>query len=459
MMSSFKKKWLPDRSVTSSPLIINNNITTLNKASYREQLRMSHRLLLSILPALFLIGLHAGPAISFQILGLGQRSSRNGYSIKKPTQGRTISRNSHQFNGGYDASNVKAAKWTPLEAVEFVVWHVGDNYEDMGRQLVPLIENWSGKEWGEFMTRLYLGETKKDEFEVSFESRNVRSPKWKGLDTEEGLCALKDLLSAAFPTKLLEDPVEIARMAEVFLWKAHTWPAVSENSTTDGDLEVDSFACLGHTTAFVNIWKALCEERDCLWKSTCSSDNVLSMIPNPRNEYGAIQLEGMLAFFRQIEIRLTASEKIELVQGMAHRGWSPAKIAKFVSTFPEIPESERLAILEAAQEEPSAKKESEKEEANNNLFRNPFGMLDRSIPQAEKVGSEGEEETDEKEEEEEEERSIFMTEAALRINKAPTVAHVAAYQRSMKSNTNGAKDDKALQFFSELKKRSGSSHE
>ena len=245
---------------------------------------------------------------------------------------------SHQFNGGYDASAlVSGTKWNPLEAVEFVIWNIGDNYEDMGHQLTPLIQNWSGRDWGEFLTRLYLGETN-DEFEVTFESRNVQNPQWKGLDTDEGLNALQDLLRTAMPDNILENHIEIANLAEVFLWKEHTWPA--ENATKGGDasLEVASFASLGHTDALVQIWKGLSDERGCTWITSPSVDDVLDMIPMPRKEWGSVQLHGMQEFFKHMKIRLTRSEKVELVQGMAHGGWNPGKIAKFVSTFPEISE-------------------------------------------------------------------------------------------------------------------------
>ena len=40
----------------------------------------------------------------------------------------------HQFNGGYDASDVtSSAKWSPPEASEFVIWHMSPNYEETGR--------------------------------------------------------------------------------------------------------------------------------------------------------------------------------------------------------------------------------------------------------------------------------------------------------------------------------------
>ena len=306
----------------------------------------------------------------------------------------------HQFNGGYDASSLVSAKWTPLEAVEFVIWHVGDNYADMGRQLTPLIQNWSGKDWGEFLTRLYLGETN-DNFEVSFESRNVQNPQWKGLKTEKGLSALKDLLSAAIPSKILEDPIEVARLAEVFLWKEHTWPAT--NATAAGELEVASLASLGHTTALVNIWKALSDERGSTWKSNRSIDEVLAMIPNPRKEWGSVQLHGMQEFFTHMEIQLTSSEKVELVQGMAHGGWPPAKIAKFVSTFPEIPERAK------PQDMPPITK----------AFYSPV------IPEREKPQDEPQEEPQDKLPTKEFYSSPPTT-AALRINKAPTIASALA---------------------------------
>ena len=161
----------------------------------------------------------------------------------------------HQFNGGYNPSNL-AVQWTPLQAAEFVLWQhneddaqkgntnmdpaqvmvdndhaTDDYYYDVGRQLAPLIQHWSGTQVGEFLTRLYLGQKKKldsstnsSEMKLTFESKQVRNPQWMGLTTAKGFHALQDLLEAALPDRVLEHPAEIARFAESFLLKEHTWP-------------------------------------------------------------------------------------------------------------------------------------------------------------------------------------------------------------------------------------------
>jgi hypothetical protein len=261
----------------------------------------------------------------------------------------------HQFNGGYDASAVPSAKWNPREASEFVLWHMSDDYEEVGRQLQPLIQTWSGKDLGEFLSRLYLGEIDTNEFEIKFESRHVRTPQWKGLDTPEGVLSLKCLLRTALPDDLLKEPIEMARVAEVFLWKERTWPTDSSGS---GQLERDSFANQGYTGVIVQIWMELREERGRKRHFLYSSDDVLEMVPAPSKEdWGAIQLKGMQDFFVQMGIRLAPSCKIALVQGMATGGWNPGKIAKFVSNIPEIAEDVKrirvtAALEEAAKEQP-----------------------------------------------------------------------------------------------------------
>lgn len=278
--------------------------------------------------------------------------------------------NTHQFNGGYDASDVQSsAKWSPREASEFVIWHMSDDYEEVGRQLSPLIPNWSGKDLGEFLTRLYLGETTED-FEISFESRNVRTPQWRGLDTPQGIDCLKDLLRTALPDDLLKEPIDMASVAQVFLWKEHTWPVqvIDGTSSKDSDkkqLERDSFASRGYTGIIVQVWMELREERGRKRNFLYSADDVLQMVPAPSqkdNDWGAIQLRGMQEFFVQMGIRLAPSCKVELVQGMASGGWNPGKIAKFVSNIPEIAEDVKKIRASAALEQEEKRVVVEEEE-------------------------------------------------------------------------------------------------
>lgn len=258
----------------------------------------------------------------------------------------------HKFNGGYDASEVESiAKWTPKEAAEFVIWHMSDKYEDVGRQLTPMIKDWNGKNLGEFLSRVYLGKTT-DDFEIAFESKYVRSPQWKGLDTEEGLLALKELLRTALPDSILEEPVQMANVAEVFLWQERTCPAANLETK---ELEQASFASLGYTPAIVHIWMELREERGGQRNFVYSSEDVLEMVPAPSKDWGALQLQGIQQFFFHMGIRLAPSCKIELVQGMASGGWNPGKIAKLVSSIPETGEEEKIArVPELKKEEASS---------------------------------------------------------------------------------------------------------
>ena len=252
----------------------------------------------------------------------------------------------HQFNGGYDAA--MAVKWTPMQAAEFVIWHIGDT-KDAGKQLMPLIQHWSGSDVGEFLTRLYLGEKNEEEFKLSFESRNVRNPQWKGLKDEPGRKALMELLSVSLPDQVLE-PAEIARFADAFLLKEHTWPALSgedssEETSSAGTkaptLEKDSFASLGYTTEIAKLFGELRRERF----GTLTADDVLEMVLLPEKNVKESAFLQMHDFFWHIGIQMTPSEKIDIVQGMAQGGWGPANIAKFVSHIQEISEDERPKAL------------------------------------------------------------------------------------------------------------------
>jgi len=241
----------------------------------------------------------------------------------------------YQFNGGYDASKA-GISWNPMQAAEFVIWHSG-SAEAAGRQLQPLIQHWTGTDVGEFLTRLYLGEADRAESKLTFESRNVRTPQWKGLD-EDGRTALRELLQVCLPTKVLE-AAEIARFAEAFLLKEHTWPAsaVGDKDTNKAKLEKDSFATLGHTAAIAKLIGELRLEKH----GEFTADDVLEMVSLPEIDVQDSKLLKMHDFFFHVGIRLTPMEKIDIVQGMAKGGWGPANIAKFVSNIEEIPEHEK----------------------------------------------------------------------------------------------------------------------
>jgi hypothetical protein len=248
----------------------------------------------------------------------------------------------YQFNGGYDASKA-GISWNPMQAAEFVIWHSG-SAEAAGRQLQPLIQHWTGTDVGEFLTRLYLGEADRVESKLTFESRNVRTPQWKGLE-EDGRTALRELLQVCLPSKVLE-AAEIARFAEAFLLKEHTWPAsaVGDKDANKAKLEKDSFATLGHTAAIAKLIGELRLEKH----GEFTADDVLEMVLLPELDVQDSKLVKMHDFFFHVGIRLTPNEKIDIVQGMAKGGWSPANIAKFVSNIEEIPEHEKRVTKSAS---------------------------------------------------------------------------------------------------------------
>jgi hypothetical protein len=263
------------------------------------------------------------------------------------------------INGGYDASVVASAKWSPLEAAEFVIWH-SCQPDAVGRQLHPLVQTWGGEEVGEFVTRLYL--TEKHEHHLAMESRHVRTPQWHGLEDDPGLEALHNLLQTTLPDAVLEDPMELARFANLFLWREHTWPTAAdvadEDATTPStsstqpplqrnnkSLESDSFASLGYTEPIVQIWKQLRQQRFelqqvlqrplhyngkdlvqiALEQTLASTKKTTSLLP----------FEAMQQFFRVLDIHVKPTEKVNIVQGLAKGGWTPANIARFVSIIPE----------------------------------------------------------------------------------------------------------------------------
>jgi hypothetical protein len=259
----------------------------------------------------------------------------------------------HQFNG-YDASN--AVTWSPLQASEFVVWHVGAP-QDAGTQLAPMIQHWSGSQVGEFMTRLYLGEKKQTahegeedggDFKIVFESKNVRDPQWRGLSSEEGLQALTVLLQMALPKEVL-NPTEIARCAEAFLLKHHTWPSSAATAAKKpaNKFEGDTFASRGHCAAIAQVLGTIRKKR----VGAFSAHDVIAMVTLPENdvkEHGFLQLTD---FFSNIGIALTSTEKVTIVQGMAMGGWGPANIAIFVGNIQEIAEepSNTSTVVSVAQ--------------------------------------------------------------------------------------------------------------
>jgi hypothetical protein len=240
------------------------------------------------------------------------------------------------------------------------------------------------------------GETTTPSKRLTFESRNVRccQQHWMGgLTQPHGKHALKELLHVALPDAVLE-PAELARWAATFLGKEHTWPAAaaaaasaaapmkrkpkkaSVSSSTHGTnitatatstkttsstsktttptaataattkkLEKDTFASVGYTIDFAQLVSELRLER--YDNSPLTVDDVLTMVvlPERKVEESGVFFLAQLDFFQHIGIQLTATEKIGIVQGMAHGGWPPATIAKFVSKIEQVPESLSVVIM------------------------------------------------------------------------------------------------------------------
>ncbi|CAB9500331.1 expressed unknown protein [Seminavis robusta] len=280
-------------------------------------------------------------------------------------------------NGGYDPSDASAAQWSPLEAAEFVIFHDSDP-ATVGRQLTHLVAHWSGRQVGEFVSRLYVGAILDDNAgKVQFESKHVRCPQWQygGLDSPVGRHALKELLGAAVPDAVLEDPKELLQLAQSFLWKQFTWPAkttntyattpttATSNKTTQNKkknkqkleaitkpiLESDSFANQGYTWAIIQIWKELGQERsfDISLEEYFTAENVLDVavdLQQQNNHKDATvllldskQLADVQEFFDLLQVQVTPAEKINIVQGLAKASWHPTTIAKFVSILSPTP--------------------------------------------------------------------------------------------------------------------------
>jgi hypothetical protein len=228
----------------------------------------------------------------------------------------------HQFNGGYDAA--MTIKWNPLQAAEFVLWHMGAP-QDAGMQLAPMIPHWSGTDVGEFLTRIYLGETIFEQRKVSYDSKNVRTPQWRGLG-QQGLEALHSLLSKALPNDVLTT-VELARFGEAFLLNHHKWPKLKASRDREIEFEGDTFASRGHGKDIAQVFGAIRHARI----GGFSPSEVVSMVVLPENsekEKGYLQLTD---FFGNLGIILTSADTATVVEGMARGGWAPANIAHFMS--------------------------------------------------------------------------------------------------------------------------------
>lgn len=257
----------------------------------------------------------------------------------------------HRFDGGYDPSS--PLTWTPQQAAEFTIFHDGTP-QHAGMQLRTTIQHWSGTNLAEFLTRLYLGHTTTDTKhnhipgrttnKITYEPQNVRTPQWKGLDTREGILALKDLLREALSKETLSAE-EISRFGDQFLLKEYRWPSqtkqwksvsssanFSDSQSGGVVFEKDSFYCLGHAQTLARVLIAVRKERGC---GEFNSNEIATMVtlPENRNEDREAVPMKMIDFFRTISAHttLTATDKANIVQRMAISGWSPGSISRFMA--------------------------------------------------------------------------------------------------------------------------------
>jgi len=292
-------------------------------------------------------------------------SSWRSTAAKSTISGTTTVLFPHRFNGGYDAS--APLTWTPQQAAEFVMFHPCEEPKYVGQQLKPAIQHWSGFDLAEFLTRLYLGDPRNDSDDtdgggsfstsnymeagqgqgrsVVYEPQNVRSPKWHGLHTKEGISALADLLKEALSAETL-DPRELSRFAEEFFLKEYKWP-VSQTHQDDRinddeqvpigmamppivEFESDTFYSLGHSATFAHV----------LWAARKSSlgtgltwDDLVAMITLPEFDEKDVVPMQMINFYKTISslMYLTNKDRASVVNGMAIGGWEASKIPIFVS--------------------------------------------------------------------------------------------------------------------------------
>lgn len=251
----------------------------------------------------------------------------------------------HQF-GGYDAN--AAAKWTPSQASEFVLWHAGDPSK-IGMQLSPIIKNWNGKDLGEFLSRLFLGKVVKEENKIEYCPSNVRDPQWLGLD-DKGYAAMKDLLMNALPQKMIT-PEELTRCAHAFLLKEHRWPialAKTKNipikqdksnirNRNDDGFDSDSFATMGHCADFAKVLGAIRKERTGM---TFTYRELITMLTMSEFRDSSNGYPELADFYSNLGIKLNPKQKVEIVENLCVAGWSPSNLAKFICSIDDADESD-----------------------------------------------------------------------------------------------------------------------
>lgn len=271
----------------------------------------------------------------------------------------------HRFNGGYDPASPLA--WTPQQAAEFTIFHEGTSHH-AGMQLRGTIQHWGGADLAEFLTRLYLGDLVNDTAndghrsgkKVVYEPWNVRTPRWEGLDTRDGVLALKDLLKESLSKESLSAR-EISRFAEAFLLKDYRWPIPiqkSNETSTTGSLsnsqstkivfENDSFYSLGHSKTIARILLAVRKERgydEFDWNDIA----LMVTLPEQRDSDREEIPTQMIDFLKAVSsyTSLTATDKANIVQRMAMSGWLSASIPNFMAKLlPEEPLSENHSVDE-----------------------------------------------------------------------------------------------------------------
>jgi len=250
--------------------------------------------------------------------------------------------NLHRFNGGYDPES--PLTWTPKQAAEFTIFHEGSP-QYAGMQLKTAIKHWSGENLAEFLTRLYLGQKvssndndidHNNRKELVYEPQNVRSPQWKGLNTREGIFALKDLLKEALSKESLSAR-EISRFAQEFFLKEYKWPSknlqltTSNSSQSEVVFENDSFYTLGHARTLARIIWSVRKERnfDFTWE-----DIVLMVtLPEKNDKDRETTPFQLIEFFQTIAsgTPLTAKDKANIVKRMAMSGWCAGSIPRFMA--------------------------------------------------------------------------------------------------------------------------------
>jgi len=286
----------------------------------------------------------------------------------------------HQF-GGYDANQAGVIAWTPSEAAEFVLWHLGTPRQG-GMQLAPMIKGWSGDDVGEFLGRLYLGEVIKEEERISFCPSNVRDPQWLGL-SDEGFAGMKDMLVHALPDEVLS-PEGLARCAHAFLMKEHRWPAQLKNGK-EGDnagdkdnaskarqFESDSFTALGYSAKFARVLGSVKRERI----SEFTASEIVSMLTLPEHSIKSQGYSQLPDFYDSLGFELTSSEIVQTVEKLALSGWAPSTLAKFACSIEEVEgwnRNSNIAALHQTTESVSTHVSDSSAESTSTAVPTPYG--------------------------------------------------------------------------------------